>query len=97
MQLLYKYPEGEGSIVKIDEGFYYFGEGSWGVFAWTPEVFLRFEPYIEAAKEGDRIPDQVLDFISSHAEQAADAMAQRAKEKRTDKVQVTIDPEGNIH
>ena len=75
---------------------YYYGDGTRGIFARSPEVFLRFEPYIEAAKEGDRIPDRILDFLNTYSDKAADVMAENAKRRRTVKVQVRIDEEGKV-
>lgn len=96
LKLLYKYPESDYSIVKIDEGFYYGGNGLSGGFAWTVELFLKWEPYIERAKENDPIPEQVLDFLEVYADKAAEEMGKRAEERGTNKVAILIDSHGNV-
>ena len=96
LELLYKNPDSDGCIVKIDEGFYYYGKGLSGVFAWSPNVFLRFDPYFEPAKKGDPIPEQVLDFLEVYADKAAEEMSKAAEKMGTDKVQVAIDSHGNV-
>ena len=96
LELLYKSPDSDGCILKIDEGLFYYGNGLFGVFAWSPEVFLRFEPYIEPAKKGDQIPEQVLDFLEVYADKAAEEMGKAAEKAGTNMVQVVIDSHGNV-
>ncbi len=69
--------QGHGKyIVKITDGFYFYGDGELGssLFGWHPDLFLRFDPYMYDPVDGMVIPDKVLDFIEKYADICAEGV-----------------------
>lgn len=69
--------QGDGKyIIKITEGYYFYGNGELGrsLFGWHPDLFLRFDPYMYDPVEGMVIPDKILDFIEKYADICAEGV-----------------------
>ena len=63
--------KGNRCLVKIVDGFFYFGNGDGGYFVASPEYILRFVPYMEEPDKGETIPEKVVNCIEKYADAAA--------------------------